>query len=278
MGFHSPRTLPDALALLAGRGGRVLAGGTDVFPSHADIPLTQDLIDLTGIAELRGIVRGPAGWRFGACTTWSDVVSHPLPTAFDGLKAAARAVGGVQIQNAGTLAGNLCNASPAADGVPVLLTLEAGVEIAGPEGRRVMPLSAFITGPRRVALAADEVVTAVLVPEADGARGGFAKLGARRYLVISIAMVAVLVARDAAGRVSRARVAVGSCAPVAKRLPGLEDFLTGRGPADLACDFVTEDHLAPLSPLDDIRGSAAYRLQAVAELCQRAVRAVMADG
>jgi CO/xanthine dehydrogenase FAD-binding subunit len=278
LGFHAPRTLPDALALLAGGGGRVLAGGTDLFPAQSGAPPVRDLIDLTGIADLQGITRGSDGWRIGACATWSDLAAHPLPPAFDGLKAAARSVGGVQIQNAGTLAGNLCNASPAADGVPVLLTLDARVDIAGLAGRRVVPLSDFIIGPRRVALAADEVVTAVLVPDAGGARGGFAKLGARRHLVISIAMVAVLIGRDPGGRIASARVAVGSCAPVARRLPGLEAALAGRGPTDLTGDFVTLDHLSPLSPMDDMRGTASYRMRAVAELCQRAVQAVMADG
>ena len=123
---------------------------------------------MTRIAALRGISKAKDGWRIGAASTWSEVIAADLPAAFDGLKAAARDVGSVQIQNAGTIAGNLCNASPAADGVPPLLALNALVEICSAEGCRVMPLDTFITGVRHVALDQGEMVTAVIIPETFG--------------------------------------------------------------------------------------------------------------
>ena len=110
----------------------MLAGGTDFYPARVGRAIDEDVLDIGGIDVLRGITAGPAGWRLGATTTWSELLEADLPPLFDGLKQAAREVGGRQIQNAGTFAGNLCNASPAADGVPALLALDAEVELAGP--------------------------------------------------------------------------------------------------------------------------------------------------
>ena len=135
MPYDRPDALPDALAILA-RGPRtVLAGGTDLFPATAAPELPGPILDVTGIPELRGISRGAGGLRIGACTTWiGDPPTPPCRRAFDALRAAAAEVGGRQIQNAGTIAGNLCNASPAADGVPPLLALDAEVELASAAG------------------------------------------------------------------------------------------------------------------------------------------------
>ena len=232
-----------------------------------------DTLDVTRIDGLRGIERTAQAWRIGATTTWTDVVREPLPRCFDGLKASAREIGSIQIQNAGTLAGNLCNASPAADGVPPLLTLDCQIEIASVSGSRVLPLAEFITGVRETALQPGEMVVAMLVPiQPEGARSGFRKLGSRSYLVISIAMVSVLLAPTADGTVEWARVAVGSCSPVARHLPALEAALVGAAfePAALAAR-VRPEHLAPLSPIDDVRAPASYRLEAVEELLRRAL-------
>ena len=268
MSYVAPATLEEALGVLGRGGARVVAGGTDWFPAQGRAPLRGTLLDVTRVEGLRGIERRGGGWRIGAATTWSDVLRADLPGAFDGLRAAAREVGSVQIQNVGTVAGNLCNASPAADGVPPLLTLEAEVVVASRGGERVVPLTEFVTGPRRTALAPGEMVTALRVPEPpEGARSAFLKLGARRHLVISIVMVAALVVVEEE-RVAHARVAVGACSPVARRLPDLEAALVGRR----ACEpRATPDLLSGLAPISDVRGSAAYRMEAVAELVSRAV-------
>ncbi|AAV94136.1 FAD binding domain-containing protein [Ruegeria pomeroyi] len=271
MAYHAPALLKDALDRLAKGDVRVVAGGTDVYPAQGTAPFDRDILDLTRITALQGISRGAEGWRIGATTTWTQIARADLPPAFDGLRAAAREVGSIQIQNAGTVAGNLCNASPAADGVPPLLTLEARVELTSSTGQRVLPLAEFLTGVRRTALQPGELVSALLLPNPPThARGAFTKLGARRYLVISIAMVAVVVGCDARGRIDHACVAVGACSPVAQRLSRLEADLIGQRPQDVT---VGQGHLAPLSPIDDIRGSAGYRLDAVAEQIIRAIRA-----
>src|SRR5690348_12627053 len=134
MGLYlRPNEVAAALAALAQRPMTVLAGGTDIFPARVGKPLAEDILDLSHIEDLRGITECGDHFRFGARTTWTDLSAEPLPAWFDGAKAAAREVGGVQIQNAGTIAGNLCNASPAADGIPVFLSLDASIELASRE-------------------------------------------------------------------------------------------------------------------------------------------------
>jgi len=264
--YLRPRRLEEALSALA-RPHTVLAGGTDFYPARVGRAVDEDVLDIGGIDVLRGITSDAAGWRLGATTTWSELIEADLPPLFGGLKQAAREVGGRQIQNAGTLAGNICNASPAADGVPCLLTLDAEIEIAGPAIRR-LPLRHFITGARRTALAPGELVAAIHVPRPHhDAASAFLKLGARRYLVISIAMVAAVV-EFAEERVAAARVAVGACSPVAERLPALEAALIG-APRGRLADCVDVAQLAPLSPIDDVRGSASYRQDVVITLLRR---------
>jgi len=266
--YLRPRRLEEALTALA-RPHVVLAGGTDFYPARVGRAIGEDVLDIGAIAALRGITADGSGWRLGATTTWSELLAADLPPLFDGLKQAAREVGGRQIQNAGTLAGNLCNASPAADGVPCLLALDAEIEIAGPAGRRRLPLRQFITGARRTALAPGELAVAIHVPRpAHEARSAFLKLGTRRYLVISIAMAAATL-EIADGRVAAARIAVGACSPVAERLPTLEAALTGAPLDGRLADRVEAAHLAPLSPIDDVRGSAAYRSDAVVTVLRR---------
>lgn len=276
MFYDRPETLPDALAILA-RGPRtVLAGGTDLYPATEGPELAGDVLDIAGLPELTGIAARPGGLRIGACTGWAEIRDAELPPACDALRAAAAEVGGAQIQNAGTIGGNLCNASPAADGVPPLLALDAEVELAGAAGSRRLPLAAFLTGPRATARRPDEILTAVLIPAAALAgRSTFLKLGARRYLVISIAMVAVRLAL-ADGRVAAAALAVGACGPVATRLPALEARLLG-APATpaLAERMETAALAAALRPIDDVRASAAYRSGAAAELLRRALREIL---
>ena len=245
------------------KGALAVSGGTDVYPAHVGKPLARPLVDLSGVAGLRGISETAEGFRLGAATTWTDIVRAALPPAFDGLKAAAREVGSIQIQNRGTIAGNLCNASPAADGVPPLLSLDASVEVASSARvGGVLPLSAFITGYRRTALAPGEIVTAVLVPRpAPAARSAFVKLGARRYLVISILMAAAVVETDARGphrargRRGRRGLAGGAAAAGTRSRPA-------RLRRDGHPTLVAPRHLAGLSPIDDVRATAAYRLEA----------------
>ena len=272
-GLAQPHSLSQATDLLAGGGWRLLAGGTDLYPAHVGRPLPEGLLDLTGVGELRGSRRTAGGWWFGATTTWSEVLRAELPPVFDALKQAAREIGGEQIQNVGTLAGNLCNASPAADGTPVWLALHARVELLGPRGPRSLSVAEFVLGSRRTACASDELVTGLQVPAWDpGTRSAFCKLGGRRYLVISSTMVALVLEPDAQGSVQRAGVAVGSCAATALRLPALEQRLAGLPLARLGDLVLTPDDLHPLSPISDLRASAEYRREATLTLLRRALQ------
>ena len=269
--YARPDTIEEAVSLLSDGRWRLLAGGTDFYPAQGNRPIRDNILDLNGIAALRGIEPTAQGLRIGARTTWTDIVRADLPPAFDGLRLAAREVGSVQIQNTGTVAGNLCNASPAADGVPPLLTLDASVELRSATGARVLPLPDFILGNRRTALRPGELVTAVLIPSAAMAgRSTFLKLGARRYLVISIAMVAARLAVEN-GRVRQAAIAIGSCSEVAKRLTELEADLVGRNADMSLADTVQDRHLTGLSPIDDVRASAVYRREAAHEIVARAI-------
>ncbi|WFP63410.1 xanthine dehydrogenase family protein subunit M [Mesorhizobium sp. WSM4904] len=276
--YAKPTTVDEALALLGEDRWRVLAGGTDFYPAQGAKPFRDNILDINGLAVLRGIVETDDHWRIGARTTWTDIVRHPLPAAFDALKAAAREVGSVQIQNVASVAGNLCNASPAADGVPALLVLEAEVELRSAKATRHLPLGEFILGNRRTALRPGEMVTAIRVPKPSAAgASAFVKLGARRYLVISIAMAAArLVIAD--GAVADAAIAVGACSAVARRLAGVETVLRGQPATAALADAVLSAPIDELSPIGDVRGSAEYRQGAGREIVARAVRAAVGLG
>lgn len=270
--YLRPTRLTEALAALAAMPRIVLAGGTDFYPARVGQPLDDDVLDITGLDELRRIADAGAHWRIPALATWTDLIEAELPPLFDGLKLAAREVGGAQIQNAGTVCGNLCNASPAADGIPNLLALDAEVELAAARGNRLVKAAEFVTGNRRTVRRPDELVTGLRIPKPrSAARSTFLKLGARKYLVISIAMVAAVIEVADDRTIAAARLAVGACSAVAQRLPSLERDLVGRTLAPSLADVVSPRHLAPLSPIDDIRGTAAYRTDAALTLLRRAL-------
>lgn len=271
--YLRPRTLREACEALADAPAAILSGGTDFYPALVDRPAPPRVLDLSGLTDLSGISRHEDHIRIGARVTWTEIIRADLPPGFDALKTAAREVGSVQIQNVATVAGNLCNASPAADGVPPLLVLDAAVELASASGTRRLPLAEFLLGNRRTARGPDEVMTAILIPAgSELGRSAFLKLGARRYLVISIAMVAVLLAAEG-GRIAAARIAVGSCSAVARRLPDAEAALLGAEAGPGLGALIAPSHLAPLSPIDDVRGTASYRREAALELIRRAVAA-----
>jgi N-methylhydantoinase B len=274
--YHRPRSLDEALAIRAAQDVAVIAGATDIYPSYTarrawGDPTHKDVLDITAISGLDAIEEAADGWRIGCLVTWTKLLRTTLPPLFDGLKAAAREIGGVQVQNRGTIVGNLITASPAGDGIPNLLVLDARIEITGPAGVRFTTVGAFLTGYRATALRADEIVTAIHVPCMPAAFSAFRKLGARRYLVISAVMAAVVMAADATGRIADARIAVGACAPVAQRLPLLEASLTGVALTE-AARLPAVRHLEPLAPISDIRASARYRRDAALVLVRDLLR------
>ena len=242
--YVRPKYLDQALALLAETPLVILAGGTDYYPARVGRPLDDDLLDVTALDSLRSIDITHNDVRIGALATWTDLVETELPRCFDGLQLAAREVGGVQIQNAGTIIGNVCNASPAADGTPCLLTLDAEIELASLDAERTMRLSEFVVGNRRPA---------------------------RQPNVISIVSVAAVIEPAADGTIAQARIAVGACSETPSRLNELEVDLIGCPLTPDIGNTVTMAHLSELSPIGDIRGSANYRSDAAVTLVRRAL-------
>ncbi len=275
--YLRPTSLEEALGALADRPWTMLAGGTDVYPSNVGRHIADDVLDVSALPGLRAISVSGGVVRVPALATWTDVGRADLPAAFDGLKAAARSIGGVQIQNRGTLVGNLCNASPAADGLPNLMALDARVELTSRLERREVPVGEFVEGNRRTARRGDELVTAITVPEpSPTARSTFLKLGSRAYLVISIASVASVVDVDVGGRVATARIVVGACSEVPMRIEAAEARLVGQVAAPSLAARIVDDDLAGLAPIDDVRGTAAYRREAALTLVRRAIAELLA--
>jgi CO/xanthine dehydrogenase FAD-binding subunit len=272
---YRPNTLEDACTVLAEASNQIVNGGTCFSPAMKECPALGPLLDLSRLKELKAIQMAEDGVRIGGRITWSEIAAAALPPCFDALKQAARKVGSIQIQNVATVAGNLCNASSAADGVPPLLALDAEVElVSSAGGQRRIGLSNFIVGDRKTLRRDDEILTAIVVPRTiDAGASVFFKLGARTFLTTSIVTVAVVVEWDAMTRARQVRVAVGSCSPVAQRLRKLEHRLVGKRAEPGLGDVAAEADLAALSPGDDVQATAAYRRDAALTLVRRAIDA-----
>ncbi|MGH9757990.1 MAG: FAD binding domain-containing protein [Candidatus Acidiferrales bacterium] len=277
--YLRPATLAQAVQWLSESPAQILAGGTDFFPALGEAPARGPVLDVSAIREIKEIATEAEFIRIGGGVSWTEVIAAPLPRGFGALQSAAREVGSVQIQNRATVAGNLCNASPAADGVPPLLALDAIVELVSASGIRRVALEDFILGNRKTARHPGEILASVLIPRRwQDASSSFLKLGARRYLVISIVMTAVSIIQDSAGRVTAARVAVGSCSAKAHRLLSLERALVGRPAQPGLGRMASADHLLCLSPIDDVRATAAYRNDASLTLVRRAIEDCVKGG
>ncbi|HMI28211.1 MAG TPA: FAD binding domain-containing protein [Gaiellaceae bacterium] len=254
----TPRSLAEALRLKAEHPGSVpIQGGTDVMVElNFDRARPETLLNLNEVGELRGWSRDNGSIRLGAGLTYTEAMEPPLAEALPALAEASRTVGGPQIRNRGTVGGNLGTASPAGDALPPLLIGDAVVELASVRGERSIPLAEFLTGPKRNVLAADELIVAVVVRPAAGAQT-FMKVGPRNAMVISVVSLALTVDRDH----DEVRGAFGSAGPVA-----------GLVTAPLAeLDGFPERVAAAASPIDDVRGSAAYRRNSLRVLTARAV-------
>jgi CO/xanthine dehydrogenase FAD-binding subunit len=274
--YLRPDNVSEAVSALAAMPLTILAGGTDFYAARSGLPVNESILDISNIASLRGLRDEGAQWRIGPATTWSDILRADLEpsllAALGGLRNAARDIGGIQIQNMGTIAGNVCNASPAADGIPVLMALDAQIELTSVSGVRSMALCNFVLGSRRTARRPDELVSGILIPRRRHARSSFQKLGHRRYLVISIVMVAVVLDTDNAGIIDYAGIAVGACSARALRLASLERKLIGQAMDAGLSDLLAADDLQPLTPIDDVRGTAIYRRDAALTLIRRTLQ------
>ncbi len=270
--FLRPGTLDEALQTLAHTHATILSGGTDLFPAISGPQLKGPVMDISAIGELKGIRTTPDFFQIGARTTWSELLAAPLPRGFNGLRAAAREIGSLQIQNSATIAGNICNASPAADGVAALIAIDAEIALASRNATRTLLLTDFIQGNRQTALQKNEILTAIRIPRRwENAASSFLKLGARRYLVISIVMVAANLLVGTDRRIREAAICVGSCSAKAIRLAELEQVLVGASVDVPMAQLVSPEHFSDLSPIDDIRSTAVYRLEAARTLVCRAL-------
>ena len=262
--YYRPDKINEALDSLSREKLTIAAGCTDLLPSTQQDNLGDNILDISGIKSLRNIDFENGFRRIGSGVTWTDIVeNNNLPNCYDMLKECSLQIGSQQIQNLGTIGGNLCNASPAADGVPCLLSLDASIELLSVNGKRVLKLEDFIKGSRKTELQNNEILSAILIPkEAEIGRSSFLKLGARKYLVISIAMIAckLNLKKDI---ISEIAISVGSCSAVAKRIKSLENLLIGKSIKDeLTTIILNYNYKNYLSPINDIRGTNNYRLKA----------------
>ena len=262
--YYRPDKINDALYSLSKEKLTIAAGCTDLLPSTQQENLGNNILDISGIKSLRHISFENGFRKIGSGVTWTDLVeNNELPKCYDMLKECSLQIGSKQIQNLGTIGGNLCNASPAADGVPCLLSLDASIELLSVNGKRVLKLEDFIKGSRKTELKNNEILSAILIPkEAEIGRSSFLKLGARKYLVISIAMIAckLNLKKDV---ISEITISVGSCSAVAKRIKSLENLLIGKSIKDeLTTIILNYNYENYLSPINDIRGTNTYRFKA----------------
>jgi CO/xanthine dehydrogenase FAD-binding subunit len=273
--FLRPSTLDDALAAKAAHPDAVpIAGGTDVMVElNFDRRRPSVLLDLTRIGGLAEWGRDGDALRIGAGVTYRRIIDE-LGATVPGLAMAARTVGSPQIRNRGTVGGNLGTASPAGDAHPSLLAGEAEVELASLRGVRRVPVAGFFVGPRRSVAAPDELITAVLLTPGRGVQQ-FAKVGTRNAMVIAVCSFALSL--DPSRR--RVGTGIGSAAPTPLRASAAEDFLAGelawQAPAELSdavVDRFGELVAAAASPIDDVRGTAAYRRRALSVLAGRTLR------
>jgi CO/xanthine dehydrogenase FAD-binding subunit len=275
-----PRDLGHALELLHASvaGGRLvpLAGGTDLFVmlNSGQVP-GRRFLDLWGLRELRGVRERDGRLVLGALTTFSEIREHALVRRrYPALAAAAAEVGVWQIQNRGTLGGNIANASPAGDSLPVLLALEAVVHARSVRGPREIPFTSLFRGYRDLALEPDELIVAVSVPPAPArAKQFFRKVGTRRAQSISKVALAGLLRLGRDGRVDLARVALGSVAPVTLRAGRAERALLGARPSVAATAAARAALLEDIAPIDDIRSDREYRRRVSGNVLEQFLRA-----
>lgn len=267
MTVMTPRNLADAAAMAAAHPeAHLLTGGTDFMVEvNFNHRKPTDVISLSRVEELRQwtVDRSAGSVFIGAAVVYADMEKGELAGLVPALAEAARTVGSPQIRSAGTLGGNLGTCSPAGDGLPVLAALDAVVHLSSADGDRAVPFADFMTGPKRNDRRPGEIITGVTVPVADGFQG-YAKVGVRNAMVISIASACLAVR---SGRVS---IALGSVGPTVIRAAAAEEWLSTAGPLDdqLAREFGTRV-AAEARPIDDHRSTAAYRRHAVAVISTR---------
>ena len=277
--YFSPQTLKEAIEILQKHENAcVMAGGTDLLPK-----LRKGLIQskvVVGLKNIEGLDRidytQDKGLTIGAMALLADVARHEaIRKHYSGIAEAARNTANVQIRNMGTVIGNLCNASPSADNVPMLLVLEGTLDIEGPDGKRDLPLKDFFQGPGMTNLSRQEIVTSVHVPPPQPSTGAaYLSLSARGQVDCAAVGVAVKLTMDG-NTCKDIKVAVSACAPTPLRVPEAEACLRGRPLSKTLIDQAVKMTVEKIRPIDDVRASASYRSTMVAVLVKRSLTAAM---
>jgi CO/xanthine dehydrogenase FAD-binding subunit len=276
----SAKNSAQAVALLAEHGAdaRVLAGGTDLLVDLKSAPrVPRVVVDISRAEDLKRIELTEQGLAIGALVTHDRIMRSPLiREMFPALVDAAHSIGAVQTRNLGTLGGNLVTAVPSMDSGPVLMALEAMVTLAGPAGRRQLALQAFFVGPRRTAMAQDELLTEILIPKRNlGKPAHFQKFGLRRGQALALVNAAASLWLDG-GRFREPRIALGAVAPTVMRATAAEAHLEGRAASAEAMAEAGRLAVGDARPISDFRASADYRRDLIAVLVRRALEGACA--
>ena len=274
MRYEAPGSLDQAVALLAAEPGeaRVLAGGTDLLVQlRTDLIEPALLVDIKRIPEMRRIAEEGGGFRVGAAVTGAELKEHPrLKAMWPGLVEAANLIGSTQVQGRATMGGNLCNGSPAADSVPALIAAGAIASIAGPNGRREVPVEDIMQGPRRLALAKGEIVASFLLPPRPARTAdAYLRFIPRTEMDIAVVGCGVCLTLDASGTCTAARVALGAVAPRPLQVPEAARALVGTKLDAGALDRLDAAARGACQPIDDKRGTREYRTKVAGVLARR---------
>ena len=275
MRYEAPETVERATALLAESAGeaRVLAGGTDLLVQmRADVVEPALIVDIKRIAETRAITEDRGGWRIGAAVTGAELKEHPrLQQVWPGVVEAANLIGSTQVQGRATLGGNLCNGSPAADSVPALIAAGAVATLAGPQGRRELPVEDVMLGPRRLAHGKGEIVVSFrLPPRPPRSSDAYLRFIPRTEMDIAVVGVGVSLTVDASGTITDARVSLGAVAPRVLLVREAAAAIVGSRLDRPAQDRLEAAARAACAPIDDKRGTVEFRIQVAGVLARRA--------
>jgi carbon-monoxide dehydrogenase medium subunit len=274
MRYEAPDSLEGAVALLAAANGdaRVLAGGTDLLVQmRADVVEPELIVDIKRIPETRAVTEEKGGWRIGAAVTGAELKEHPrLKKVWPGVVEAANLIGSTQVQGRATLGGNLCNGSPAADSVPALIAAGALATLAGPRGKRDLPVEDVMLGPRKLALQKGEMVASFLLP-ARPARSSDAYLRfiPRTEMDIAVVGAGVSLTLDGGGVITAARVSLGAVAARVLLVSEAAQAIIGSRLDKPAQDRLEAAARAVCRPIDDKRGTIEFRIDVAAVLARR---------
>jgi CO/xanthine dehydrogenase FAD-binding subunit len=275
MRYEAPETLEGAVALLAAAPGdtRVLAGGTDLLVQmRADVVDPALIVDIKKIKETRSVTEEKGGWRIGAAVTGAELKEHPrLKKVWPGVIEAANLIGSTQVQGRATMGGNLCNGSPAADSVPALIAAGAVATLAGPEGRRDLPVEDVMLGPRKLALKKGELLVSFLLPpRPPRSSDAYLRFIPRTEMDIAVVGAGVSLTVDEGGTITAARVSLGAVAARVLLVPAAAQAIVGSRLDRPAQDRLEAAARAACAPIDDKRGTIEFRIQVAGVLTRRA--------